>query len=525
MASNEEYLDSLLKAVDADEASEKNALEKLGAVAEQEKTIGEEQAAAEPLAQDAAETIEKESLNEKGIGELEQLLKSAENEAAEAEANTLEDETEKAEAQPPAEEAEMPMEEAEPAELEITEAVPVEAMTAEEDMLTDLGDKDVTDILDEMSEDEDLAEINELLKKSDNNEAIDEDVLALLENAEAENNRSAEEAEESDGVQMYGIDPERRDQAGGDGESIASQDTADNADGDSGEKGAKKGRKKREKKEKGERKPGFLSKILNLLTEEDEEPLEPDGESQQLKLSNENQEIIDSLNKEEEKKKKKEKKKKEKKPPKPKKEKTKKPKKVKEKKEEEPEKPEKKLGRKRIIATVLFSVTVFGAVMIFAQFIPGYVAKKDGLLAFEQGDFEKAYGALLAQRRNEEEEAAFQGAEMYLLMERQLESYQNYSKMQGWELQQLNALLLGVQKYQRIKDRSQSYGVQEQVTNVYLNIISLLESQYGISEEEAVSLSAIRDRVEYTVTLKGILGQEISGVQMETEEGLDDSDY
>jgi len=56
------------------------------------------------------------------------------------------------------------------------------------------------------------------------------------------------------------------------------------------------------------------------------------------------------------------------------------------------------------------------------------------------------------------------------------------------------------------------------VKNVYLDILDILQSEYGVSEEKAKELSLIMDSVSYTKELKRILGEEVMDFPDEEEE-------
>lgn len=62
----------------------------------------------------------------------------------------------------------------------------------------EFSDGDIADLFNDSGEDEDLADINDMLRKSDSNEAIDEDVLALLQNIPDEEADISTEDEKED---------------------------------------------------------------------------------------------------------------------------------------------------------------------------------------------------------------------------------------------------------------------------------------------------------------------------------------
>ena len=281
------------------------------------------------------------------------------------------------------------------------------------------------------------------------------------------------------------------------------------------------GRKKKEKPVKAdagspEKKQGLLRRLFAFFME-DEELEDVGDDKEQISVSEENIAILEGLD-QEKKSKKKEKKpkapkeKKEKKPKAPKEKKSKKEKKPKPKKEKkpkepkEPEKPLKPIGIKKIMTGAFFGVTVFGMILLFTSYIPTNMEKQEGKKAFAEGDYQKAYDLLVTKKVNEEEEAALKGATLCLQMQRKMESYENFSRLEGMELERLHALISGVDKYWKIEAEAQQYGVSEPVRNTYLSILDVLQSVYGVSEEQAREIGILTDDVAYTKALKQILG-------------------
>ncbi len=372
-----------------------------------------------------------------------------------------------------------------------------------------LKDTDVSDLIEALDgDDDDLAEISELLKKPESEgKAEDSDSSSLEEKSMAvaakEEQAVSGDSEESSEV----------------GEEVSTK--------------KKKERKKREKKDASEKGKGLFQRIIAFFTDEEEEETEVQ-EKVQLDLSQENMAILEELdqgrvappaNDKKSKKEKKPKQKKEKKPKKEKKQKPKKEKKPKVKKEKkpkepkEPQKPLKPIGMKKIVLAFFFALTVFGMIMLFTSYIPDYLERQESRKAFEEGDYQKVYDLLITKEVSEQEEASLEGATLCLEMDRKLQSYDNYKKLTGREVEQLHALISGVDKYFKIQAKSEQYGVSTYVTSRYLDILTILQDVYGISEEEAKNIAAITDSVTYTKELKRILG-----IEGESEEDPLDTD-
>ncbi len=547
MSGKEDYLDSLLRTVNEEEPSKDSALGKLADIQEKDREIQEDKAMQEDdlialldsLDDDAKDTDlaadDKDTpVEEMDFPEIAELFEEKEpqdtgkpaqaetdmlpedfsqhvadvlqGESDVAETDMLQDEPGQAETdmlqdEPGQAETDMLQDEPEHAEPDRTQTL--EDQSEIDDLMAALGglgsdDQDMSKLIDSVSDNDDLSDISELLKKTDENE-IDDDMLSLM------GSLSDNPEPSNDGM--------REDITSDSSENVLEETE------ESGNKGwRKKKKEKREKKEKPEKRekgPGLLQRLLKFLTDEDDEDdAQIKQETGQLNLSDENINILRSIDNEKPikpKKPKKEKKPKPKKEKKSKKEKKPKPPKPKkEKKEKPPTKPERPLGKKRILAAFFFGLTVFFGIQLFAVYLPDTFQKQEAKKAYREGDLHTVYELLSTKKLNKSEKAMFAGATLYMEIERKLESYENYKKMDGMELEALNALISGVEKYKRtIEAEAQSYGVSAQVKNVYLDLLAVLQNTYGIPEDEAIRLTMITDKVAYTKELKRIVGQEI----------------
>lgn len=378
-------------------------------------------------------------------------------------------------------------------------------------------DEGLSELLAGMGQNEDLSEINNLLEQADKGLMEDDDMMALLGNP-------PEGAEEStDAFDFWGqTDIPARE------ESTIREIVPKDAEDDPKKKKEKKRKKKRkEKNGKGEtemegkdtpKKPGFFARFLEFLLE-DEDDL-PDGKAGGADdelllgtLSDENRELLDELNAEDRKKtKKKDKKKKakkddkdpkkkakEKKPQKPK-----KPKKEKKPKAEEPGVPEKKISRTKILFVVLFCTSVAVCIIVVNRYIPDHMQKQEARERYESAEYEAVYDLLYGKELNAEEEELLRKSNTILQVKAKLRSYENYSKM-GMQMEALNALIEGVERYQLFHAEAELYGVSGEVDGIYAQILAQLSGNYGVSEADAMDILASGDDLTYSEKLYAII--------------------
>lgn len=414
---------------------------------------------------------------------------------------------------------------------------PFDALENDQDNITDkqseineLEGLDVTDIIDHMEgTDEDLNEINDLLKKTDLNEAIDtstseeifshgdvssdDDMLELLNSMNEEPTASGEEEITSKKKKKafslpFGKKKESKQKTD------ASEENSANSEEDGKEK-----------------KKGFWHRLMEELTREEEEP-----ENQES--VDENEEILKELEAEdqikEKKKNKKEKKKKNKKGKKSKnasadeenedasgeeegKKKKKKPKREKKEKAKGPkEKSPKILSKKMLFSMIAFCATIIAAIVLLSIFLPDYADKKNARTAFYTGDYSKVYELLYDKNLNQSDQLIFERANVVLKLQRRLDSYELNKKI-GQEAEALDALLQGTLKYEEILSDA-TYGAEEELQALYRKILDHLEQDYGIGEEEARTINSY-DSETYSRKIYSVVnGEDFSDLEQEADE-------
>ena len=425
----------------------------------------------------------------------------------------------------------------------------------------DQSEEDVTGLLDQMAgTDEDLSDINEMLKKVDNNESLDTsdaDMLALLEGIKEapsegtsaeEGPAGAEDSEEepkakkkkekSAKKEKKEKKPRKKLFGKSKAESVETGDTEGEANQENGESADEVGFMTDEGAEVSlddaldsirdkdaeagmEKKPGFFARLWHFLTEEAEE-IEDEVSKGAENATGENAEIIKELDNEDaNKKKKKDKKKKSKKAGKavpvegaeeeegenaggaPAKKKKKKEKKEKEKKEKEKRPPEPKvLTRRATIVLVAFCATLIAAITFLSSFLPEYADKAEARRAFYAGDYKTVYEQLNNKKLGSSDEIMFQRAVEVLSLQHKLDSYQNRIVL-GKDMEALDALFQGVDLYIELAG-SDTSGALDELTEIYQQICTILQDDYGVSPEEAVEINGY-DNATYTRKLDSIL--------------------
>lgn len=513
MAVDEEYLDGLLKSMTGNEQDESTgedlALDLQNLLGDTEDAISED-------TQGSSE--EALSLDDDWKFSLDDILAQADAESEEEKSDSLLD-------------------------LSNWENEEQSAETANEETNPSASDNmDVSDLLASIGDaDPDLAEISGMLKDEEQKEAVDAGMLALLEGIDDVQMDGG--YEDSDSV--FDIFSESAS-----GESTTDGDEPPKA---SGKDKNKEKRSKKEKKEKKERKKtklfggrkqkeeaaasadteettpdivhvkdllpeepkeGFFTKVLTYLTQTDEEDEEEQAESKETPEGAEENKKASKK----EKKKKKESKKKQKGKEKASEEgaeeegeeeaegKAKSKKKPKKEKKEKPPKEKIKeprvLSTKKLLVLIAFCATIIAGILVLSNFLPEHADKQRARSAFYEGDYETAYKLLYEKKLGSDDEVIFNRAKVVLRLERKLQSYQNNITLQR-EMEAVDALIQGINCYHELT-ASDVYGAREELDALYQQICSVLESNYGISPEEAMEINAY-DNETYTRKLNSVV--------------------
>ena len=390
------------------------------------------------------------------------------------------------------------------------------------------ADDDFSDILEIMDEDPDLAEINDMLKKVDKNEPVqdDDDVMGLLNQMADDESKEAEPVTQS--IPESVPEPEKVNV-----DAIASQEESSTGKKKKGIKKAKKKAPKESKKSKEsstedtaveeskeskEKKPGVLSKVFHLLTDEWEpEPTEEElaqaaEEAKAAKEEANAKKAEDKKAKAEEKKAKAAEKEAAKKAKaeeaavkKKEKQDAKEAKLAEKRAKEEAEAPknQKRLSPKKIAVVTVFAASVLAGILLFSNYASFQDSIAKARRAYYAGDYKSVYIETYGEKLDESDSIIEAKSKVILTMQRKLDSYQNHMKL-GQNVEALNALITGLQTYDTINQEAESYGVLAEVDSIKDEILAILESNYGLNEEEAKALLQDDDKVSYTLALDRI---------------------
>ena len=154
-----------------------------------------------------------------------------------------------------------------------------------------------------------------------------------------------------------------------------------------------------------------------------------------------------------------------------------------------------KLNKVGVAIIAILTVT-FLVVEIVGTNIHYSSSKKQAMKYFEMGKYEQAYQEVLGTKVKEKDPDTYNKIRTVMQVQRALDSYQNYDAMNYYP-DALNALIRGLQRYDANLETAKQLEIEDEVDGCKEQIVSLLQSEYGVSESQARELLSL-DKAEYT---------------------------
>lgn len=166
--------------------------------------------------------------------------------------------------------------------------------------------------------------------------------------------------------------------------------------------------------------------------------------------------------------------------------------------------PGPKLSIKKALPIVIVALTFCAAFVMISHLYINHVNKRQAEEAYYAGDYLKCYELLFGQDMNESQEVMFHKSELILQMERVKGNYLRLMT-EGKELEALDYLVQFIGNKEAVYEKGQEWGCLDKVEETYLGMLSLLHTNYGLEEERALEIVALKKDVDYTVALIEVL--------------------
>jgi len=396
---------------------------------------------------------------------------------------------------------------------------------------------------------EDLADIQEMLSKSDNHELLEDNSQSDMEDlfdlfaADTMEAVADEATEQADTIEET-PKKEKKKLFGGRRKKDKKKKTAseeadtmeDSIPDDSGdidifgmEREEIAQEESKPKKKKRSEKAGFFKKMGESLFGEDEEEheREPIPDDAIITLSDENTEVLEQLSEEDSSKTKTKKKKDKKRKNKDKSEKSeanadgendeeaeeektsekkkaKKPKREKKKKVYEEEKPAKKVSKKKVKSVVWVCLTLLAIVVLLKTVGMNMLEMTEARDAYFVGDYKKAYELFKGDELKASDKILMEKATIITRLSHAVETYENHVKL-GKKLEALDDLMQGVTYYSELEASGKLDYITSEATDEYHKILELLDADFGLSQQDAKAILEETDLYVYNLQLQDIV--------------------
>ncbi|MCD7824437.1 MAG: hypothetical protein LUH14_00480 [Clostridiaceae bacterium] len=149
------------------------------------------------------------------------------------------------------------------------------------------------------------------------------------------------------------------------------------------------------------------------------------------------------------------------------------------------------------VSIIAAATVLFLGIEIIGTNAYGYSsAKKSALKYFDMGKYTEAYQEAIGTNMKEKDPEEYQKIKTVMLVQQSLNSYQNYDRMKFYP-EALDALLRGIKRYDANIEQGQELEVDKEMLACRKEILSLLQEEFGVSEQEAYELLAL-EKEDYT---------------------------
>lgn len=162
------------------------------------------------------------------------------------------------------------------------------------------------------------------------------------------------------------------------------------------------------------------------------------------------------------------------------------------------------ISTKRAMVAFAFAITLMAVILIIYIFVPDAVEKGNASKAYFDKDYYEAFELLQGKDLNDSDTILLNKVTCILKMQRKLDSYNNYVKMDK-ELEALNALVEAVRLYGENYTYASALSIDDEYNAIYDEIKIILNGKYGVSEERAKEILAYESDAQYTISLQDIV--------------------
>ncbi len=161
-------------------------------------------------------------------------------------------------------------------------------------------------------------------------------------------------------------------------------------------------------------------------------------------------------------------------------------------------------NRKKVIMTFLASILILLGFLVVNFYFTGHANKRLAQEAYEEQDYLECYQLLYGQKLNDSQKAMYKRSECILKTDIFWRDYNDYAKNEEW-LEGLDKLTQYVDQYPKYLEDAMTWNGQELVESTYQQVQGILAKDYETDVEEIAQIAALKSDVDYTRALLEIV--------------------
>lgn len=156
--------------------------------------------------------------------------------------------------------------------------------------------------------------------------------------------------------------------------------------------------------------------------------------------------------------------------------------------------------KKKVIMTFVASILIMLGFLVVNYYFTGHANKRLAEEAYEKQDYLECYQLLYGQKMNDSQKAMYKRAECILKTDIFWRDYNSYMEEEKW-LEGLDELTQYVHQYPQYLEEAKTWNGQELVENTYYQVKELLSEEYETDVEIIKQIAALENDVDYTRAL------------------------
>lgn len=160
--------------------------------------------------------------------------------------------------------------------------------------------------------------------------------------------------------------------------------------------------------------------------------------------------------------------------------------------------------KKKVIMTFSASILIMLGFLVVIFYFTGHANKRLAEEAYEEQDYLECYQLLYGQKMNDSQKAMYKRSECILKTEIFWRDYNSYIKEEKW-LEGLDELTQYVHQYPKHLEEAKTWNGQELVENTYYQVKEVLVEEYETDVEKIKQIAVLEDDVDYTRALVAIV--------------------